>query len=147
MVLLLGALIAAARWIIEDSTQPAVPIADTPTETPSNTDQRWRWGTTHRDWRSGAVATTRAETLVGQPLGSTPLGAATLKRLTVRLTDGHIAATGDAAVAGTTAPFITATPGVANNRATVRVDEAHRRRKSASPRLPASRWSRRSSHR
>lgn len=42
--------------------------------------------------------------VAGQQIGQTPLGPATLQRITTRLRDGQLTATGEASVAGTTVP-------------------------------------------
>ena len=65
-----------------------------------------------------------SQKLVGQPLGSTPLGTATLQSITTQLSDGHLLANGDAKVAATTVPVsLTASPTVQNGRAVVVVDD------------------------
>jgi len=76
-----------------------------------------------------------SQKLVGQPLGSTPLGTATLQSITTQLTDGHLIANGDAKVAATTVPVsLTASGTVQNGRALVIVDDL----KAAGLSLPAS---------
>ena len=119
LVLLLGALIAAGAGWMMNSAQPAIPATPTPTAVAATKagEQRVEIGEAELSQRLG-------QRLVGQPLGSTPLGPATLKRLSIQLINGHIAADGDAEVGSTSAPIsIIATPGMANNRATIRVDE------------------------
>ncbi len=73
--------------------------------------------------------------LVGQPLGNTPLGTATLQSINAQLTDGHVLANGDARVAATTVPVsMTASGTIENGRAIVIVDDL----KAAGVSLPAS---------
>ncbi len=73
--------------------------------------------------------------LVGHPLGSTPLGTATLQSITTQLTDGHLLANGDARVASTTVPVsLTASGAAQNGRAIVTVEDL----KAAGMGLPAS---------
>lgn len=65
-----------------------------------------------------------SQKLVGQPLGSTPLGTATLERITTQLTGGHLRANGDAKVGATSVPVsLTASGTVQNGRAIVSVDD------------------------
>ena len=121
LVLLVGVLVAAgAAWTM-NSAQPAVPMADSPTAAPARPtavgEQRVEIGEAELSQRLG-------QALIGQPMGSTPLGQATLKRLSIRLTNGRIAANGDAEVGSASAPIsMVATPSVANNRPAIRVDE------------------------
>jgi hypothetical protein len=62
--------------------------------------------------------------LVGQPLGSTPMGPATLTRITAQLTNGHLLANGDASVASASVPVsLTASGAAQNGRAVVTVDD------------------------
>jgi LmeA-like phospholipid-binding len=62
--------------------------------------------------------------LVGQPLGSTPLGAATLERITTSLSDGHVVANGDAQLGSATVPMsLSASCTVQDGRALVSVDD------------------------
>lgn len=63
--------------------------------------------------------------VVGQSLGSTPIGPATLTRISsARLADGHLQADGDARVASTTVPVsLSATATAKNGRAVVSVDD------------------------
>jgi hypothetical protein len=62
--------------------------------------------------------------LVGQPIGSTPLGPATLTRISTHLADDHVQADGDAKVAAATVPVsLTASGAVQNGRAVVLVDD------------------------
>ena len=76
-----------------------------------------------------------SQRLVGQPLGSTPLGTATLESISTQLTDGHLIANGDARVASTSVPVtLTARGSVQNGRAVVTVDDL----KAAGVALPAS---------
>lgn len=63
--------------------------------------------------------------LVGQPLGSTPLGAATLKRVQTHLTNGEIRADGDAAVGSSTVPVsVSSRVDVSDGHAIVTVQDA-----------------------
>jgi LmeA-like phospholipid-binding len=65
-----------------------------------------------------------SQRLVGQPLGSTPLGAATLERITTTLADGHMVANGDAQLGSATVPVsLTASGAVQDGRALVSVDD------------------------
>jgi LmeA-like phospholipid-binding len=76
-----------------------------------------------------------SQRLVGQPIGSTPLGTATLESITTQLTGGHVIANGDAKVATTTVPVsMTASGSVSGGRAIVVVDDL----KAAGMSLPAS---------
>ena len=63
--------------------------------------------------------------VVGQSLGSTPLGPATLTRISsTRLTDGHLQADGDARVASATVPVsLSASATAKDGRAVVSVDD------------------------
>jgi len=65
-----------------------------------------------------------SQRLVGQPLGATPLGTATLQRITTQLANGHLTANGDADVASTSIPvLLTASGSVENGKAVVSVDD------------------------
>src|SRR5438552_12508021 len=76
-----------------------------------------------------------SQKLVGQPIGSTPLGTATLESITTQLTRGHLLANGNAKVAATTVPVsMTASGRVSDGRAIVVVDDL----KAAGMSLPAS---------
>jgi hypothetical protein len=73
--------------------------------------------------------------LVGQQIGSTPLGPATLTRISTHLADDHLQADGDAKVAAATVPVsLTASGAVQNGRAVVLVDDL----RAAGAPLPAS---------
>jgi hypothetical protein len=62
--------------------------------------------------------------VVGQQIGQTPLGPATLQRITTQLRDGQLTATGDASVAGTTVPVtLSGNVKVQGERPVVIVDE------------------------
>jgi TolA-binding protein len=63
--------------------------------------------------------------VVGRPLGTTPMGTATLTRITsARLADGHLQADGDASVASTTVPVsLRASATAKDGRAIVSVDD------------------------
>jgi DUF2993 family protein len=65
-----------------------------------------------------------SQQLVGQPLGSTPLGMATLTRISTRLADGHLQADGDARAGSASVPVSLRASGTANDgRAVLLVDE------------------------
>jgi hypothetical protein len=65
-----------------------------------------------------------SDSLVGQPIGSTPMGPATLTRIAAQLTDGHLQADGDASVASASVPVsMTASSTVQDGRAVVIVDD------------------------
>jgi uncharacterized protein YpmS len=73
--------------------------------------------------------------LVGQSLGNTPMGAATLQDIKTTLADGHVVANGDAQVGSATVPVsLTASGSVQNGRAIVTVDDL----RAASIPLPTS---------
>jgi DUF2993 family protein len=63
--------------------------------------------------------------VVGQALGTTPMGPATLTRInSTRLSDGHLQADGDARVASTTVPVsLSASASAKDGRAVVSVDD------------------------
>lgn len=64
------------------------------------------------------------EHMVGQQLGSTPLGAATLTHISTHLEDGHLQADGDAAVASASVPVsMTASSSARDGRAIVNVED------------------------
>lgn len=64
------------------------------------------------------------ERMVGQSLGGTPLGAATLKRIATRLQDGRLECDGDADVGSTSVPVsLTASSTAKDGRAIVNVEE------------------------
>ena len=66
-----------------------------------------------------------SQRLVGQALGSTPLGPATLQRLGVQLRNGQIQASGDAQVGGSTVPVtMTSHVDVQDGRPLAVVDDA-----------------------
>lgn len=75
------------------------------------------------------------ERLVGQPLGETPLGQATLTRIRAQLADGHLKADGEAHIGSASVPVsMTASSTVDNGRALVQVDDL----RAAGMTLPAS---------
>src|SRR5258708_146986 len=95
---------------------------------PANRDQRF-------EITEANLSQRLSERLVGQSLGTTPLGAATLKRLGVELRDGQIQVTGDAQIAAATVPiWMTARAVVVAGHAVVTVDEL----RAASVSLPSS---------
>lgn len=62
--------------------------------------------------------------MAGQQIGQTPLGPATLQRLSTQLRDGQLTASGDASVAGTTIPVsLSGNVKVQGERPVVIVDE------------------------
>jgi hypothetical protein len=76
-----------------------------------------------------------SQKLVGQPIGTTPLGPATLLDIKTSLTGGHVVANGDAQVGSATVPVtLTASGSALDGRAVVRVDDL----RAASIPLPAS---------
>jgi len=65
-----------------------------------------------------------SDSLVGQPIGSAPMGPATLTRITAHLTDGHLRADGDAGVAQASVPVsMTASSTVEDGHALLIVDD------------------------
>jgi hypothetical protein len=65
-----------------------------------------------------------SQRLVGQPLGTTPFGPATLKRIDVQLDNGYVQASGDAQVAAATVPVeLTASGTVRDGRAVITIDD------------------------
>ena len=67
-----------------------------------------------------------SSTLVGRPLGSTPLGDATLTRVQAQFVPSQILVTGDAAAGSTSVPFTsTATVAAQDGRAVVNVQSAN----------------------
>ena len=73
--------------------------------------------------------------LAGRPLGATPVGQATMRKVAVQLTDGQLQVSGDAEVGGTSVPVtMTGTTDAENGRALVTVTEV----KAAGVPLPAS---------
>jgi hypothetical protein len=92
------ALVLAGVWYVGGS--PAVP-RDTDQFAPPPTP---RTGELSFELTEATLAERLNQRLAGQPLGETPLGPATLTRLTTKLKPGQILATGDAQVAGTSVP-------------------------------------------
>lgn len=76
------------------------------------------------DITEGDLSTRLNSRLAGQTIGQTPLGPATLQRITAQLRNGRLTANGDATVASTTVPVtVSSTIQVRDQRPVVQVDE------------------------
>jgi DUF2993 family protein len=116
LIVVVGA-VAAAVWFA--GIGRGAPSADRSAATPQATPGEQTIQLTEADLNQRLT-----QQLVGQPLGNTPLGTATLESISTQLTDGHLIANGDAKLASTRVPVtLTATGSVENGRAVVTVDD------------------------
>jgi LmeA-like phospholipid-binding len=125
LVLLIGALlVAAVGWMAGLGRAPAARPAPEPTPASRGPSPRVERADQRFEITEAVLSERLSQQLVGQSLGTTPVGPATLERVSVQLRNGHIAANGDAQVAATSVPVsMTARGTVERGRVLVKLDD------------------------
>jgi hypothetical protein len=125
MVVLAGLLVLGGLGVLVGMGRPAA--VDQPTQTPPKLaapTQPVARGDLSLEITEAELTELLSERLVGQPLGTTPLGPPTLRRISIHLDNGYLQARGDAQVAAATVPVeMTASGTVRDGRAVISVDD------------------------